>query len=257
VAFLYLRGNSLKLGRRGWIIAAIAGTSGNVLPFILISAAEQQVDSGLAALIMGISPIVAVLVAPLIHPDEKLGPRQIIGAVLGFGGVIAIVGPEAFKGFGGNVVPQIALIAAALSYSFTALFSRRFAYSDPLQIAGASVLVAAILSDVIAFASLGGSELTMPSQNAMLSVLYLGAGPTALAALVFYTLIPKIGAGAVQQVNYVVPVLGVVLGILVLGEQPGWNVLLALVLTATAVFLVTRSPQAGKARAPASGPTAG
>ena len=243
VAFLYMRGSTLDLGRRGWIIAAVVGTTGNVVPFVLISAAEQHVDSGLAALIMGVSPIVTMLVAPMIHPDERLGPSQIFGALLGFGGIVAIVGPEAFRGLGADLLAQVALIGAALCYSLTALISRRFPHREPMQMAAASVLFGAILIDLILLPELAGGPLAMPTPEALLAVLYLGAGPTGLAAIFYFLLIPRIGASRLQQVNYVVPVIGVLLGILVLNERPGWNVLIALPLTALAIYFVSRKPK--------------
>ncbi len=237
---LLIRGSGLSLGVRGWVIAAVVGFSGNVLPFLLISYAEQEVDTGLAALIMGIAPIVTLAAAPLVHHEESLGLSKILGAVAGFGGVLLLVVPDIAPGNLGSLLPQVALVCAALCYSFTALFSRRFPHSDPIQMAAASVLAGAL--------GMGGYLLiffepqTVPEllDVSSLAVVYLGLGPTALAALIYFYLIPRIGAARLSQVNYVVPVVGTLLGIFFLGEHPVWTTWLALPMILTGVYLVTR-----------------
>ena len=106
--------------------------------------------------------------------------------------------------------------------------------------AAASVFVGllALGGYMVLFApDLGLSAALVP---ALAAVLYLGLGPTALAALIYFYLIPRIGAARVQQVNYAVPVIGTLLGIAVLGEQPGWTAWPALGLIVFGVYLVTR-----------------
>lgn len=249
LSVLYARGGNLRLGPRAWLVATVVGASGNVVPFLLISFAEQRVDSGLAALIMGIAPVVTLTVAPLVHSDETLGMSKIVGAAIGFAGIVVLVGAEAVKGLGGNLIPQLALIGAALCYSFTALFSRRFPHSDPFEIAAASVLVGA--ASMVAVAGLRGIEtgFASPSLRSFLAVIYLGFGPTALAALIYFRLIPRIGAGRLQQVNYVVPVLGTILGVVLLDERPDWNAVVAIPMIVIAVYVVSR--RAGSTRKPA------
>ena len=243
-AFIYAKGVGLKLGPRGWLLATVLGLTGNVIPFFLISYAEQIVDSGLAALIMGIAPIVTLALAPLVHFEETLGPGKILGAAFGFGGIIVLVGPSAAAGLGGDLLPQMALIGAALCYASTALISRRFAYPNPLQMAAASVLTGAVLITIVAAMSTPTFDLAEAPLPSSLAVLYLGLGPTALAALIYFHLIPRIGAARLQQVNYVVPVLGTFLGMAVLAEQPAWTTWTAIPLILLGVYFVSRPDKA-------------
>ncbi|HEU5068072.1 MAG TPA: DMT family transporter [Sphingomicrobium sp.] len=236
---------SLRLTPRGWLLAAIVGLTGNVIPFLLISFAEQHVDTGLAALIMGLAPIATLSLAPLVHPDETLTSGKMIGGALGLGGLTLLVGPDAFGGLGSNLIAQVALVLAALCYAATALISRRFAYPEPLQMAAASVLVAALTTGAMCLSGGDNPGLHSPSLGSLLAVVYLGIGPTALAAIIYFRLIPRIGATALQQVNYVVPVLGTVLGILFLRERPTWNAMLAIPVVLLAIRLVTRSVHRG------------
>ncbi|MER0240384.1 EamA family transporter [Fulvimarina sp. MAC8] len=239
---LGIRGGSLGLGVTGWATALVVGLSGNVAPFLLISYAEQSVPSGVAALIMGIAPVVTLTVAPLTHESEVLTRSKMIGAVIGFAGIVILVGPNAVEGVGGDLLPRLALTGAALCYAFTALFSRRFPYPNPLSMAAASVLIGAIL--ITALTALTGTySFSEISPESALAAIYLGAGPTALAALIYFTLIPRVGAGRLQQVNYVVPVLGLVLGVMFLGERPTWNAISAVPVILVAVWFVAGGPK--------------
>ncbi|WP_428671461.1 DMT family transporter [Roseibium sp.] len=240
VIVVFLVDGSLRLSWRGWAIATTVGLTGNVFPFLLISFAEQHVNSGLAALLMGVAPIVTLAVAPLIHTDETLGPLKVLGAAAGFGGVLVLVGPEALSGLTGDLVPKLALVLAALCYAFTTLFARRFAWPNARQMAAASVLVGALaIASVTAFklSSHGLPGFALPS---VLALAYLGVGSTGLAAILYFHLVPRIGATRMQQTNYVIPVLGTLLGIAVLGEEPDWNTWLAIPLILLGVYLVSR-----------------
>lgn len=240
VALLLLMGRGLRMGLRGWGIAFVAGMTGNVAPFILISYAGQTVDSGLSALIMGVAPIATITLAPFVHPDETLGKLKVIGALIGFAGLLVLFGPHVLGGLGAQLVPQLALLIAALCYASTALFSRRFPHDDPMQMAAASVFVGAIV--ICGYVVAQGADISMAamSTESLIALVYLGLGPTALAAVAYFYLLPRIGAGRLQQVNYAVPVIGVLLGVLLLNERPEWNVWAAMPVILLAVFFVTR-----------------
>lgn len=249
LAVLALRGGNLRLGLRGWLIALVLGGTGNAMPFVLIAYAETQVASGLAALIMGTAPLLTILLAPSVAREGSLTPMILFGGCLGFAGVAVLVGPDALLGGGGDLLPKVALLGAASCYAGTALLTRRFAYPDAMQMAVASVLAGAVVLSALAF--LRPAPLAMPPLDASLAALYLGLGPTALAALIYFSLVPRIGARRLQQVNYAVPVIGTVLGVVFLGETLQWSFSLALVLILGGVIVVTRpSPSDAAPAAP-------
>ena len=236
--FLFLSGRNLQIGLYGWAIATLVGVTGNVAPYLLISYAEQQVDTGLAALLMGIAPAITLCLAPLFHAEEKITPYNAAGCAMGFIGVVILVGPSAFFGIGDDIIPQGALILAACCYALTALLSRRFIRADPVQMSVASVTMSAVISTALCIAT--PINATNISPASLWALIYLGLGPTALSALIYFHLISRIGAGRVQQVNYVVPVVGVILGILLLNERPSLGTYLAIPLICISVYLVTR-----------------
>lgn len=240
---LYASGGNLRLGARNWIIALIAGLSGNILPYWLIGWAEQSVESGLAALIMGISPIVTICLAPLVDRNDRITPSRLIGGLVGFGGILMLVGPNVLGGLGGDAVPQLALVLAALSYAFTALFSRKFAFGNPLQFAVGSVFAGTAFTFILAAPQMTVETLSAISLPSFLALIYLGLGSTGVAALLYFRLVPRIGAARVQQVNYVVPVLGAVLGVTFLAERLPLRAWAAIPVILFAVWLVNRRPR--------------
>ncbi len=89
---LVITRNDFRLGYSGWILASVVGLTGNVIPFLLISYAEVQVDTGIAALIMGIAPVITLCMAPIVHADERLTGSKVLGGLIGFTGIVYLLG---------------------------------------------------------------------------------------------------------------------------------------------------------------------
>jgi drug/metabolite transporter (DMT)-like permease len=230
---------SLPSDINSWSILLIVGMTGNIIPFSLISYGEIHIDSGLAALLMGVAPVVTVLIAPMIHPDEILNPKTIAGITLGFLGLIILIGPSALHGIGDHITGQLAVFGAALCYAFTTLFSRKYAKLPALVMATGSMLIGTIIIINLAFI------IDLPTLNqfslnrSMLAAIYLGLFPTALATLIYFYLVPRLGAGRMSQVNFVVPIAGTMIGIVFYNEPLKLNATIAMALILLAVFLVT------------------
>jgi len=248
VILIILRYKSLSLPTdiNSWIVLFVSGIMGSIVPFSLISFGEQHVDSGLAALLMGIAPVVTVLLAPLSHRDERLTLPAVLGITVGITGLIVLVGPDALKGFGLHVTGQIAILGAALCYAFTTLYVRKYASLPALVMAAGSMLIGTLVITISAFLFENPLQATLPSTQSMVAVIYLGLFPTALATLIYFYLIPRLGAARMSQVNFVVPVAGTLLGILFLGETVSIKVFMALFMILVAVYLVSRPPATNK-----------
>jgi len=210
VILIILRYKSLSLPTdiNSWIVLFVSGVMGSIIPFSLISFGEQHVDSGLAALLMGIAPVVTVLLAPLSHRDERLTLPAVLGITVGITGLIVLVGPDALKGFGLHVTGQIAILGAALCYAFTTLYVRKYASLPALVMAAGSMLIGTLVITISAFLFENPLQASLPSTQSMVAVIYLGLFPTALATLIYFYLIPRLGAARMSQVNFVVPVAG-------------------------------------------------
>lgn len=240
IMLVILRLWSLKLPTdlKSWAILLVSGLIGNIVPFSLISYGEVHIDSGLAALLMGIAPVVTVLLAPLIHSDEVLNRKMIAGITIGFMGLIVLIGPGALGGLGTHVTGQLSVFSAALCYAFTTLFARKYARLPALVMAAGSMLIGTLIITPAAFIFESPLQ-SITADRSFIAAIYLGLFPTALATLIYFDLVPKIGAARMSQVNFVVPVAGALIGVVFLKEIITPQMIAALVLILLAVFLVT------------------
>jgi len=237
--FSQYRGHQIPFNLKAWRLFFFVGFFGNALPFTLIGWGEQFVDSGLAALFMGIMPVMTAVLAHFWVEDEPLTPHRVGGVVLGFSGLIFLIGIDALSGLGDTVIAQIAIVCGPVSYAVTTIYSRRNAHL-PLPVLGAGTLTAGAIIILPLSLMLDRPWTLEPSLESLGAMVVLGLFPTALASLIFFRLIHKIGANGIAQNNYLVPLLGVGWGMLLLNERPGWNVFVALVLILSGVVLVNR-----------------
>ncbi len=238
---LILKMKSLVLPKdiKTWVMFFIIGMSGNVIPFYLISYGEINVGSGLAALLMSITPIATVFLAPLILLDERYNLKAALGILFGVLGIVLLVGTDVVLGIGDNLTAQIAIIIAALLYAFTTIFVKRFVVEKPIVMASGSMLVGTIVIILVTVVLDHPTTYIMPSNISLIAMIYLGIFPTALATLIYFYLLPKIGASRMSQINFLVPVVGVFIGVVLMGETLRVSAFYALIIILVAIYLVT------------------
>jgi drug/metabolite transporter (DMT)-like permease len=236
---LKLRSGSLSGKIGDWRTFFISGMTGNIIPFLLISYGETNVGSGLAAIFMGITPVATVLIAPLFLPDEKLTAASIAGICLGAAGLVILVGPGALSGIGDHVIGQISIIGAALCCAFTTIYVRKYATRPPLEMATGSMLTGTIVIVIATLVFESPVQFSQPSTSSFVALVYLGIFPTACATLIYFYLVPRLGASRMSQVNFFVPVAGVFIGFFLLGEPMNPSTGIALITIIIAIYFVT------------------
>ena len=238
--YLTLKKQNLPTDIKNWTIFTVLGLFGTALPFTLISWGELYIDSGLTAVLMGTMPVATAMLAHLFIADERFTFSTGLGIMIGFGGLLILIGADAIHNLDTAVIAQFAIIIGALSYAVSTTFARRFArLPGPVMSTGSTV---AGLSWVLPLAILLEQPWTLrPDGLAVISVLILGIVATALATLIFYYLIHRVGATTFSQVKYIIPVFGAAWGIIFLNEVPGWRLPTALVLVLTGIFIVSRT----------------
>ncbi len=236
-SYMRLQGERLPKDVRSWGLFFFIGFFGNTLPFVLIGWGETELDSGLAAVLMGIMPVATALMSHLFIAGEKLNARKSFGVALGFFGLIVLIGIQALQGLGAQVIAQIAVLSAALCYAINTVFVRLFANLSAAKMSAGAAVAAVLMITPCAIIFDSPASLT-PSNISLLSMILLGLLSTALANLIYFFLIRNIGAMRFAQINYMVPVMGACWGVLLLNEQPNARMLIALVLVMTGVTLV-------------------
>ena len=226
--FVRVQGAALPRGARFWTYCVLIGVIGNGLPFTLINWGEEHVDSGLAAILMSIMPLATVVLAHFFADGERMTRGKLIGVVIGFCGVVILVGPEALKGLGGDAWRQLAVAAGAFSYGVAMILARNMPPAPLIARSAAVMIVASVIMAPLALA-IDAPWRLRPDDAAIAAALYLGLFPTAFATIIFFYLVQTAGPSMVALVNYLIPVLGVGWGAVVLDEQVTAEAVAALV----------------------------
>jgi drug/metabolite transporter (DMT)-like permease len=232
---------------RTWGLLVLIGTVGSTAPFVLISTAQTEVPSGLAAIFIAGAPILLTLAAHFVLPDGRLTLRTAAGVALGFAGVFLLFLPTLDGQGQGALAAQVKLVAAAACYAALGLMVRLMAPSLPPVVmafgftAGAAVtavLVALVLpsAPVIAGAS--------PSWASLLAILALGLGATGWAGVLQVEVTRSAGPVFLSMVGYLAPFFSVVLGALLFAERLPPTALLALLAILGGVALAQYRPAA-------------
>ncbi len=190
-----------------------------VLPFALITTAERSVDSNLAAILNGTVPLFAIVFAALFLHDEPMTLNRLGGLIVGYLGVIVLVSRTLFNGGSeSSLQGELALVASAVCYGAGAVYARR-------NVRGLRPMIPALFQVGFAFVIVAIIALaTEPigtgwTGDAILAVVWLGLLGSGFAYLANFRLLSRIGATRTSLVAYLLPVVGIVAGALVFGEQ--------------------------------------
>ncbi len=220
-AVMLASGRRMPAQPRVWFAFAGMGLLNNMLPFTLIVWGQTHIAGGLASILNAATPVFAVLVAHWLTHDERMSFNRVAGVALGFTGVVVVIGPSALAGLGVNVLAQLAILGAALSYSFAGVFGRRFARwgVPPLAAATGQVSVSALVMLPLALAVDRPWTLSAPQPGVWAAVVALALLSTALAYIVYFHILAHAGATNILLVTFLVPVSAIALGALFLGER--------------------------------------
>ena len=224
---LLIKGEKLPNTARGWFMCFLVGLFGNALPFTLIGWGEVVVDSGLTAVLLAAMPFSTVVLAHFFTEGDRLTPQRTLGIVIGFMGIVILVGPAVMAGLGDDALRQLAIAAAGISYAVSTVIARNMVPSSLLGRSVAIMITAFV--QLLPFALWVDQPWTLePSGTALLGAFHLGIMPTGVATLIYLYLIAARGAGFFAYINYLIPVLGVIWGAALMGEHITQQVLAAL-----------------------------
>ncbi|RDJ23793.1 DMT family transporter [Bosea caraganae] len=211
-------GLSMGVGRKMWLAFFGMGLLNNLIPFALIFWGQTQIASGLAAILNATTPVFGVLVAHVFGSNEKATGLKMGGVLAGLVGVAILMGPDAVGGLGGALLPQLACLAAALSYGFAGLYGRRFKELPPLVTATGQLSATSIMSLPLVLIVNPPWTLPMPSPTAIGALVGLAILSTALAYVIFFQVMRRAGGTNAMLVTFLIPVSAILLGAGFLGE---------------------------------------
>lgn len=215
-------GGRMPTDGRRWRAYLGMGVLNNVIPFGLIVWGQTQIASGLASILNATTPVFAVLLAHVLTRDERLTPTRSAGVVLGFSGATVMIGPEALGGLGLDVLAQLAVVGAAISYACAGIYGRRLRGNPPLVNAAGQVTCSALCMLVVAPIADRPWERGAPSVEAALAVIGLALLSTAVGYTIYFRLLASAGATNLMLVTLLVPVSALILAALFLDESLTW-----------------------------------
>ncbi|MBE9540607.1 MAG: DMT family transporter [Proteobacteria bacterium] len=220
VLFLLMRWQGLSLPREPlqWWYFSVLAIQGNLIPFSLISWAETQIPSSQAGLIMALMPISTMVLAHYFVPHEQLTSRRALGVVLGFGGVVVLMGSQALGGIGGvGLWAQLACVLATFAYAVNTVYAKRLPKMNGLVMGAGSLIAGSLI--FIPVALIVDQPWTLQvSTESWLSIVALGALATGLATWLYFLLINDCGPNFLSIINYLIPVISFGAGVVLLSE---------------------------------------
>lgn len=226
LVIVVMRHQSIRVSWRQLTMIGVAGTINSAAPFLLISWGETSVPSGLASVLNSTTPIFALLLAGAILQDEPITPARLAGVLVGFMGVVVLLGRDLSGGIHwSGVAGQGAIIVASVCYAAGAVFVRRTLRGVPsMTIATYVLLVSAIEALALSLAFSPPPVLSM-SPKAWLAVAWLGMLGSGFAFTCAYFVLEHWGASRYTLVTYVLPVIGLALGAIFLHEVIDWHII--------------------------------
>jgi drug/metabolite transporter (DMT)-like permease len=223
-----------------WGSYTILALLGNCIPFTTITWGQQRTDSALAGILMAVMPLATMVLAHFFVSGEHMTRSRVIGFILGFAGIVVLMGPSAFDGIAGQplaTLSQAAILFGALCYAGNSVLTRILARGDDVLVASTAMLVIASVIALPVALAVDRPWQVEASAVSLWAILWLGVGPTAIATVVYFKLIASAGPTFMSLVNYMSPAVAVFLGVALLGETPGLHayVALALILMGIAV----------------------
>jgi drug/metabolite transporter (DMT)-like permease len=222
LVYLKIKGLSLVRDRKMighlWVVALLL----NVIPGILFAWAETEVTSILAGIINAVTPLMTLIAIIVVSRNEKPTTPQVVGLLLGFLGVLTVLG--AWKGLGDNPLWAILILLAAVTcYGFSFPYSRRFilpAQLKPEVMAATQVTLGAItLLPLFLINGIAKSEFLIGPVLAMVALGVFGSG---FAYIWNFTIMRDAGSAIASSVTYVTPVVAVAVGLIFLQEKLHW-----------------------------------
>lgn len=217
---LRLRGERMPRGWPVWAAFSGMGLLNNVLPFSLIVWGQQHIASGVASILNASTPLFTVILAHLLTRDERMTGGRFAGVLVGFCGVAVMIGADALRDLGVQVLAQVLCLAGAVAYAFAGIFGRRFRAMgiSPMATATGQVTASSVMLLPLVMIIDRPWTLAAPGAGTIAALIGVAAFSTALAYVLYFRILATAGATNLLLVTFLIPVSAIFLGTLFLGE---------------------------------------
>jgi drug/metabolite transporter (DMT)-like permease len=193
--------------------------TGNVLPFIFIFWGQKEVPGSLAAILNATAPLFTLVFAHLFTKDERMTGTKLVGAMVGLGGVVLIIGPAALGHLGESVWSQLSVICGSGFYALSGIVARWLRSVPFLLLAALQLTVSTIILAPLVLILEPPWLAAMPGMDALLGLFGLTVLSTCLAYIVYFRLLSTAGATNLSLVGFISPAWAILMGNLLLDER--------------------------------------
>jgi len=225
---------------RGWRYVLPYAFFEMMIPWILITNAEKQISSGLAGLLIATVPIWSTIFASMTGDKTVWHSKRLVGMLVGFIGLIGLVGYESIIG-SSDPLSIAMMLVAAISYSYAVnMISQKLPDVSGIAINGLAMVFTSIAYAPLMIVQF--PEVSAVSKESAASLLALGVFSTALAFISFFIVLKEIGPARASIGTYVNTAVAVVLGVMILSEPLTIGIIIGLPLVMIGSFLASRKP---------------
>ena len=222
-----------------WKIYALVGLCNIAIPFSLIAVGTNKVDSYLAAILMSTTPLTGSILAHIFTKDEKITLFKSLGIILGFTGVLLLFFDKLILNESNYFFALVILIGSTFYSIAGILILKYMKNSGNLNVTTSTMIWALIFLIPIAFIFEKPFN-SSPTLESIFSLIYLGSVATGFAWWLRFKILMKNGLVFQTQVAYLIPIFGVIFGVLILGEQITWKVFASLVIIISGIYIVKK-----------------
>ncbi len=223
-------------GKQNWIKIFWMTFLGTIMPFFLVPWGQLQIDSSLASILLAVNPIFALILGHFFSDHESFTLRQLLAMLVGLAGVILVFGENAFSSINGNILAQLAVIVAGLGYTISGVITARIKGVSADSVSAAIFICASVFVLPLWLITESPWNLHFETET-LLALIHLGLVSTGIAYLMRYYILLRAGAVFLSYVAFIIPMFGILFGILFLGETLSVTTLGAVVLILSGVYL--------------------
>ena len=220
IVIVSLRRERLPRSGRIWAHLFAVSIVANLVPFFLIAWGEESISSATAGVLNATTPLFTTLIALAALPEERPTSDKALGLVVGFVGVVVLLG----GGGRGELGGYLAVLGASACYGVAFVYMRRVLSPtglSPVVLSSAQIAAGALVM-LLAAPVVARSKVDL-DLGIVLAMVALGVFGTGLAYLLSYSLVRDLGATGASLVTYLIPLAAVALGVIVLDERLRWN----------------------------------
>ena len=238
LVILRLRGLRLPTDAKAWKLFAQQQTINSTIPFLMITWAQQYVPAASTVVLASTTPIFAFLITWGITRHEPATLLKLAGAILGLAGTAVIIGLDALGGLSNDIVAEMVILLATVSFACATIFGLRLSDYDPMVVAAGSLLLGGTL--LLPVSLIVDHPWTLrPTTEALVATVTKGILSSALGLMLFYMCLSRLGTLTTNAQGYLRIPIGVGLSVLLLGESVPTNLALGLVLVMAGVAAMT------------------